>query len=231
MRENTKILGLVLARGGSKAVPKKNIKELNGKPLMGYIIEEAKKSKYLNNGVWVSSDSESIIRIAKDLLGVKAIKRPKELSDGSKPIEAIRHFIKEVPCDIIVLLNACCPLTKVEDIDGAIEMVLTNNCDAVTSLVEDFSSHPSKVCKLDESLRIVPLGEKFETGERQKQDPIYKRNTAIYLAKRELIEQGKLFNSNTLGYVMPKERSWDINDMWDWTVAEFIMRATQDGAL
>lgn len=229
MREDKKIFGLVLARGGSKTVPRKNIKELNGKPLMSYIIEEAKKSKYLKE-IWVSSDDDEILQVAGSLM-VNTIRRPVELSSGtSKSIEAIQHFMEservlaDHPCDIIVLLNACCPLTTVEDIDGAIELALETGVDSVTSLVEDFSSHPSKVCYLVEG-RIQPLGKEFITGERQKITPVYKRNTAIYLAERELVEKGKLFSRNTKGYVMPKERSWDINDMWDWEVAEFLIRS------
>ena len=226
MREDKKILGLVLARGGSKAVPHKNIKELNGRPLMSYIIEQAKKSKYLKE-VWVSSDEREILKIA-DEWGALGLQRPKELSDGSKPIQAIQHWsesMKEMNggYDIMVLLNACCPLTLTEDIDEAIRIALETDCDSVTSLVEDFSSHPSKLCRLDDD-KVVGLGETFETGERQKQDHIFKRNTAIYLSKKEVIDQGLLFGKDTRGYVMSKERSWDINDMWDWAVAEFLVK-------
>jgi len=221
MRENKRILGLILARGGSKSIPHKNIKKLNGKPLIAYVIEEMKKSKYLDN-IYVSTDDRKIAKTAI-IYGANVIERPKELADGSKPIESIQHFISNVKGNIIILVNACCPLTKKRDIDEVIRMMLDIGTDSVTTLVEDFSSHPTKVCKLKGNM-IIPISDQFKTGERQKQDKIYKRNTAIYAMKRKLIEQGKIFGPNLKGYIMPKERSLDINDLFDWKIAEFLIK-------
>lgn len=226
MSKDKTIFGLVLARGGSKGIPNKNIKKLNGVPLLGYVLSEAKKSKYLNE-VWVSSDDIDILAEAQSF-GANTLRRPSKLAqDNSKSIKAIQHFIQQLSQkpDIIVLLNACCPLTKVKDIDGAIELALRTDCSSVTSLVEDFSSHPSKLCYLDKN-EIVPIAN-FATGERQKQEKVYKRNTAIYIAKRGILEEGELFGWDSMGYVMPKERSLDINDMFDWQIAEFLIKKNE----
>lgn len=217
-----KIYGLILARGGSKTIPNKNTKLLNGKPLIAYIIEQALKTKSLDQ-VWLSSDSKETLEVASGL-GISVILRPPELAQGDKPIESIEHFLEnKKECDVVVLLNACCPLTKVQDIENAIQIFQNVNCDSVVSLVEDFSCHPSKLCGLGKFDKVLTLGI-FKTGERQGLDRIYKRNTAIYLAKKEVIMNGTLFGSDIRGYVMPKERSWDINDEFDWKIAEYLIK-------
>lgn len=217
----SKIVCLILARGGSKGISGKNIRNLNGKPLISYVIEEAKK---LSFPVYVSSDSQEILDVSKSL-GVNAIRRSdKNSQDDSKSIDAVQEFISKVDTDFVVLLNACCPLTKAEDIKGVIDMALETGADSVVSLVEDFSSHPSKVCRLSSGGSINDFGINFETEERQSLDNTYKRNAAIYMAKREVIESGTFFGEDTRGYVMPKERSLDINDEFDWKIAEFLIK-------
>ncbi len=215
------ILCLVLARGGSKGVPRKNIKLMHGKPLMSYVIEEAKHSKKFSSIV-VSSDDAEILNEAI-LLGVTPLLRPEELaSDQASSIAAVQHALSLIPCDYVLLLNACCPLTKASDIIEAIELLKTG-CDSVVSLVEDFSAHPSKICTLEGDKVKSDLS--FHTGERQLLTKTYKRNTALYLAKREVIASGSFFGADTRGYVMPPERSHDINSQLDWDITEFLLRA------
>ena len=222
-----KIIGLILARGQSKGILRKNIKILNEKPLISWIIEEAKKSKLLGEIVISSEDSEILSEATK--LGVKSLVRPLNLAqDDSKSIDAVKHFFSVIDCDIVVLLNACCPLTKVEDIDNTIKLALEIGCDSVVSLVEDFSCHPTKVCRLYGDNKVMSLGGlEFITNERQKLEKCFKRNTAIYLAKKEVIESGTFFGKDCRGFVMPKERSWDINDEWDFKVAEFLLKQNE----
>lgn len=216
--------GLILARGGSKGVPKKNIKLLNGKPLISYIIEEAKISEYLTD-IYVSTDDSEIKRVAKNF-GAKVIDRPSVLAlDDSKSIHAVQHFLNQVDTKYVVLLNACAPLTSVEDIDGACELALETGCDSVVSLVEDFSCHPSKVCELEGNV-VKPLGQ-FVTGERQGFNKVYKRNAAIYLAKKEVIFSGTFFGKDTRGFVMPRERSFDLNTVYDFNLLEIMLKYMQ----
>lgn len=214
-----------MCRGGSKGIPKKNIKLLNGRPLMSYVIEELKKLPF---PIYVSTDDQEIADVAKGL-GVQVIDRPSELAtDTAKSIDAVKHALPIMNADYVLLANACTPFVKAEDYEGTVKMLETG-CDSVTSLVEDFSAHPSKVCRLEENSKVIPADNeggkpKFETGERQLLGKCFKRNTAIYLSKREVIESGTFFGSDTRGYVMPKERSWDINDEFDWSVAEYLIK-------
>ena len=90
--------------------------------------------------------------------------------------------------------------------------------------MEDFSSHPSKVCTLMGN-KICPIpGSSFKTGERQGTPKIYRRNAAIYMTSLKTIHKGKFFGKENYGYVMPKERSFDINDQLDFDMCEFLMQ-------
>lgn len=209
------ILPLILARGGSKGLPRKNIKSFNGKPLLSYVLIEA-----LNvfPRVYISTEDFEIKEIAKEYGGL-VIDRPPELAtDEAKSIDAVKHALMVHDANAVCLLNACAPFTTAKDIQNSLELFA--EADSVTSLVEDFSSHPSKVCYLHDS-KIIPIGN-FSTGERQLQERIYKRNTAIYIAKKEVIESGTFFGKNCKGYVMPKERSFDINDSIDFLICSLI---------
>ena len=220
-----KIVILVLARGGSKGIPKKNIKPLNGKPLISYIIEEAKKLPY---PIYVSTEDIEIKGVA-ERLGVSVIKRPiKYAKDTSKSLDTIKHANYLLRADYIVLLNACVPFTKTIDIQSCIDLAIETKCDSVVSLVEDFSSHPSKICNLVGN-KIYPIytGFTFQTGERQQLSKTYKRNTAIYVISKSNIRKNTLLGKNIIGYIMPPERSIDINTQWDWFVCEAILNWKQ----
>ncbi len=127
------MIALILARGGSKGIPKKNIKKLLGKPLIEYVITSAKESKKITD-IYVSSDDEEIIEISKKL-GCKIIIRPSELStDTSLDIDSFRHFCKELNyTEPIIHLRATTPLINHSVIDDAIEVFLKNKS-LITSL-------------------------------------------------------------------------------------------------
>lgn len=214
------ILGLILARGGSKGVPRKNIKLLNGKPLISYVINESKK---VFEDVYVSTEDWEIKYVAENF-GANVINRPPELAtDTSKSIDVVKHALTVVEADVIVLLNCCTPLLKAQHIGEAVKLFLEKKADSVTSVVESFESHPSKLCELDDNNRIIPIG-KFETGERQKQTKIYRRNTCMYIATRETIMSGSFFGKKNFAYVMGVEKSLDINSRWDFLLCEAIIK-------
>ncbi|MEK6879937.1 MAG: acylneuraminate cytidylyltransferase family protein [Nanoarchaeota archaeon] len=222
------INALIPIRGGSKGIPKKNIKKLNGKMLFEYALDATKQCEFFENIIVSSDDNEIIDKVIdyrKDYGRILVDKRPKELAqDDSKSIDVAKYVLNTYGGDILVLINACCPLTQTQDIQNVVKMVLETKADSVVSLVEDFSCHPSKICYLDEKNKVYNDTE-FETNERQKLDKYYKRNTAIYLAtRRTIITIGTFFGEDTRGYVMPKERSLDINDMFDWKIAEFLIQ-------
>src|SRR5690554_133682 len=147
---NQRVIAVIPARAGSKGVPQKNIKLLGGKPLIAWSINIAKKSKYIDEIV-VSTDGEKIANIAKEY-GAKVIKRPDSLAqDDSLAIDAIRHVIdcyREIgkPCDIVVILEATCPLRSVEDIDTSIEKLA--HFDSAATYVEA-TLNPHRAWKIE----------------------------------------------------------------------------------
>lgn len=134
---NSKILAIIPARGGSKGVPRKNIRELAGKPLIAWTIEEAKKSKYIDRLI-LSTEDDEIIEVAKQYGCEVPFKRPIELAQDDTPgIDPVLHAIEQCPgYDYVVLLQPTSPLRTVDDIDGCIEQLLssdgTNFCVSVT---------------------------------------------------------------------------------------------------
>ena len=215
-----KIAILILARGGSRGVLRKNVRLLKGRPLISYVIEQAKKLPY---PIYVSTEDSEIKDVALGL-GVQVIDRPLKLAlDDSRSIDAIKHAQRVINADYIVLLNACCPLLLFQDIENCVKIALETGCDSVTSLVEDSSAHPSKVCNLIEG-KIYPINTSysFQTGERQKLAPIFKRNTAIYVISKRNIRKGLIFDKNIRGYVMPESRSIDINSEFQLKLCELL---------
>lgn len=219
------ILPLILCRGGSKSIPRKNIKLLNGKPLLWYALTEAQK---VFPQVYLSTDDTEIAEVAMRF-GARILARPLQFAqDESKSVDTVKYHLKtlqglEGKFDAILLVNACTPFVKSNHMREAIKLFLEKKADSVVSLVPDFSAHPSKLCYLAQNGLIERLGDTFETGERQALKPLYKRNTAIYISKREVVESRTFFGSNTYGYVMKPEDSLDLNTLYDWYLAELIL--------
>lgn len=220
------ILPIILARGGSKSVPRKNIRDLNGRPLLSYALTEALK---VFPKVFLSTEDSEIAEVGARY-GATVLPRPQKYAqDDSKSINTVKYHLRglrasEGQFEAILLINACCPFTKQEDIRGVVDMYNGSKCDSVVSLVLDTSAHPSKTCYLLGD-KIFPLqtNYSFETGERQLQTKVFKRNTALYLSSVKTLKKGSLFGNVNLGYVMPKERSIDINDEWDLKLANLIL--------
>ena len=124
-----KTVAIIPARGGSKRIPRKNIKLLNGKPLIAYVIEASLKAYHFNGGVYVSTDDSEIKNISQKY-GALVIDRPTELAtDLSTTEEVIAHFLKQVPCDILVIIEATHPVISTADINGALTKFFEINCD------------------------------------------------------------------------------------------------------
>jgi N-acylneuraminate cytidylyltransferase len=221
------VLAIVPARGGSKGVSRKNIRDLCGKPLIAWTIEEAKKSRYIDRLVLSSEDAEIISVAQKYGLEVPFI-RPKELAQDDTPgIEPVLHMINTLSdkYDYIVLLQATSPLRRVEDIDGCIDLCIqqqAKSCIAVSEVIENpywmFTRTPNGV--------LTPLiPQEKEYTRRQDLPKVYITNGAVYVAKSEWLLQHKGFESlQTVGYVMPQERSVDIDCELDFRVCEFMKK-------
>ncbi len=226
-----KILGVITARGGSKGIPGKNIKPILGKPLIAYTIEAAKSSRFLTRCI-VSTDDAAIAAVARKHGADVSFMRPTELAqDKSTSIEVMQHALKWFKenlgeeYDYAVILQPTSPLRTGEDIDASIRLAEEKKADSVMSMVElqDFAA--KKIKKIQDGL-IVPYFENEGSAPSRRQDltPAYRRNCAIYLTKTECIMRGDLFGTVSVPYIMPEERSVDINKPVDFELAEFWLK-------
>ncbi len=227
-----KIISIIPARGGSKGVAKKNIRLLAGRPLIHYTIHAAQHSKYINN-IIVSTDDEEITEVASTE-GVTVLKRPPELSgDESPTIDAVHHVIKKCKIeglnpDIVILLQPTSPFRTSHDIDAALELFLKNGCDSVISVVE--TMHPPYWNMIIDGLFLCPLFDQESLRMRRQDLPkTYLPNGAIYIASAEtLIQTSSFYTIKTKPYIMPPERSFDIDSEFDLLFAEAVMNRGDD---
>ena len=226
-----KVLAIIPARGGSKGVPRKNIKELSGKPLIAWTIEEALKAKGLTRVV-VSTDDPDIKETALEWGAEVPFLRPEELAtDKAKAIPVLQHaasFIREKgdSFDAVMMLQPTSPMRLAKDIEASIEMMKKDpECSSVISVTGVGEYHPARMKYLEEGVLIdPPFCEDYENQPRQELRPMYIRSGAIYLVKTGvLMERNSLKGRRSLGFVMPKERSVNIDAPFDFEMAEWIM--------
>ncbi|WP_339215287.1 acylneuraminate cytidylyltransferase family protein [Solibacillus sp. FSL W8-0372] len=220
-----KILAIIPARGGSKGVPRKNIRDLAGKPLIAWTINEAKKSRYIDKLI-LSSEDDEIIEVAKQYGCEVPFKRPLELSQDDTPgIAPVLHAIEQCPgYDYVVLLQPTSPLRTVEDIDGSIEKLLMNDADFCVSVTEPDKS-PYWMYNLNEGKMspLIPQGELVTR--RQDLPKAYALNGAVYVGKVEEVQRfGSFIVEGTIGYIMGNEKSVDVDTEIDLLVCELYLR-------
>ena len=225
-----KILGLIPARSGSKGIPMKNIKKLNGKPLIAYTILSALKSKKINK-ILVRTDSKKIASISKKFGAEIPFLRPKELSnDVSKTIDVVKHSLKflyenesYVP-DIIVILQPTSPLRTSQMIDKSITMLKNSNVSCVLG-VKKISQHPYNSFWNKQNL-LKPFTKNFQNyPQRQNLPELLYPTGSIYTFWRKTIEEtNSYYGKKILPYVLPEENSIDIDTLHDFFLAESIMR-------
>jgi CMP-N,N'-diacetyllegionaminic acid synthase len=227
------VLGLITARGGSKGLPQKNIKPLVGKPLIAWTIETALQSRRLSR-VMVSTDDEEIAQVARAWGAEVPFMRPDTLAqDDSSHISVVTHVIgwleehqRSAP-DYIMLLQPTSPLRTVEDIDKAICIAQERAAVAVVSVCA-IDRHPY-LCKrilTDGTLTdFVSVPTDLTYLRHQDLPPAYTLNGAIYLNRRESLLRDRTFvPPGTVAYIMPPERSLDIDTPWDFYLAELVVR-------
>ncbi len=220
-----KILAIIPARGGSKGVPRKNIHELAGKPLIAWTIEEAKKSKYITRLI-TSSEDEEIIEVAKKYGCEVPFKRPIELSQDNTPgIEPVLHAIEQCPgFDLVVLLQPTSPLRTVEDIDGCIEFMLKQKANFCVSVTEPDKSPYWMYTLEGGSMQPLIIPDKLITR-RQELPKVYALNGAIYIAKIDALLKAKSFlTEETKAYIMQQENSFDIDTITDFEVCGYLLK-------
>ncbi len=230
MHSGKRILGIIPARSGSKGLHRKNILLLNGKPLIAWTIEQARASSYLDK-VIVSTDDEEIASIAKVCGADVPFIRPKELAtDGAKTFDVITHalnwFEKNLDAfDLFVLLQPTSPLRTSGDIDGAIKLLFAKKYQAVISVCET-EHHPywSNILPAGNSMDNF-LRPELVNKNRQELPTFYRINGAVYAAFCDYVKaQQGFFGKGTYAYIMPKERSIDIDTVMDFKFAEFMLQ-------
>jgi CMP-N,N'-diacetyllegionaminic acid synthase len=226
------ILGIIPARGGSKSVPHKNIALLNGKPMIAYTIEAAKKSQRLTEFL-VSSENPEIITVAKQYGAPVPFVRPAQLATDEAPtLPVVQHAVREMEAlndltyDIIVLLQPTTPLRRPEDIDAAIDKLIATGADSVISVCEVGAYHPARMRQIiDDCLIELPIREPKEMLRRQDLPPIYIRNGAIYAVQRQVVMlQNSLIGKVSRPYIMPDEISVNVDSKLDFLMAEILLR-------
>ncbi|MET3697640.1 N-acylneuraminate cytidylyltransferase [Bacillus oleivorans] len=226
MINGKKVLAIIPARGGSKGVKKKNIRLLGGKPLIAWTIEVAKKSIYLDK-IMVTTDDEEIMKVSEEWGADVPFKRPASLAQDDTPgIEPILHAIDYFPeYEYIVLLQPTSPLRKVIDIDNAIEICVKNNLNSCVSVTKS-GTPPDWIYKIDNNGYLTPLFiENDFPYQRQKASVTYELNGAVYVSKAESLKETKSFLQElTFPYVMPGERSVDIDTIEDFMYCEYLLK-------
>jgi CMP-N,N'-diacetyllegionaminic acid synthase len=220
-----KVLAIIPARGGSKGVPNKNIRTLGGKPLIAWTIEAAQLSKYIDRLI-VSSDDTRIIEVAITYGCEAPFVRPAELAQDDTPgIDPVLHAIEEIPgYDWIVLLQPTSPLRTADDIDGCIETCIEGKALCCTSVSESEKS-PFMMLTLDEEQNVQSLFPQLMTKRRQDLPVAYAENGAVYVTDTAwLIQERSFYSSRTKAYVMPKERSMDIDTHADFNYVEWLLQ-------
>lgn len=228
------LLCTICARGGSKGVKNKNIKLLNSKPLIAYTIEQAIESNLFEHIV-ISTDSDDIAKIAQEYGAEVFFKRTSDMaSDTAGKLDVIKDaFLRSEKYynktfDYLVDLDATAPLRSVSDIINSFKQFITNKND---NLITAMPSRRSPYFNLIEQSKDgkVSLSKTIEAAIARRQDvpKSYDMNASIYIWKRDvLLHENTIFLDNTGLYVMPEERSIDIDTELDYKFVEFIMRST-----
>jgi CMP-N-acetylneuraminic acid synthetase len=227
------IVGIIPARGGSRAVAKKSIAPCAGRPLLAYTCEAALGSRRLDR-VLLSTDDEDIAAVGREC-GIEApFRRPSELAGDETPMVAVlQHAMSWLDAQgnyprVLVLLQPTSPLRRAHHIDEAIDLFQASGADSVVSVTEiPHQYSPASALRMVDG-RLVPYQEGQRLVLRRQDKPrAYARNgPAVLVVARDVVEQGKLYGPETRGYLMPREASIDIDDTFDLAEAECLLRAS-----
>lgn len=232
MYKQRTILGIIPARGGSRGLARKNIREMAGKPLIAWTIEKAASSKYLDR-VIVSTDNVEISRIAKRFGAEVPFIRPDELAEDKTPmLDVIIHAVEYLRknnrrYDYIALLEPTSPLRKENDIDRAIIQLIDyeKEADSLISVGEVHLEHPSIMKEIKEG--YVKAYEKVTKNITRRQDlnRVYFPYGVIYLAKTDkLIEYGTFYQERTVPFCIERWQNYEVDDIYDFMCIEAVIK-------
>lgn len=220
-----KTVAIIPARGGSKGIPRKNIKELCGKPLIGHIIETALNVKEIDR-VIVSTEDAEIAEVATKFGAEVPFIRPEELAQDETPtLPVLQHTIhyliqnENYEPDVIVLLYATSPMLSKERISEGIEILKSGNFESVISVIEDRGHY-----WIDSENKYERLYPKVLEN-RQLMKPLFKENGAIYIAKKDVLMTKNVLVGTNVGFLIMHEReSVDIDEPLDFEKCEFLLK-------
>jgi N-acylneuraminate cytidylyltransferase len=228
---NPFVLGAIFARGGSKGVPKKNIRPLAGKPLIAYAIE-AGRAVALIDRIIVSTDSEEIAQVARQYGAEVPFMRPAELAgDDAAEILAWKHAVSKFEelygqkVDIMVSIPTTSPLRETQDVQGCLQTLLGSQADVVITICEAHRNPYFNMVTLTEQGEARLVIEPPEAiGQRQKAPKVYDMTTVAYAIRVDFLKNCRSILEGRVGAVeIPKERALDIDTMLDFELAEFLL--------
>lgn len=219
-----KTLGLITARGGSKGIPRKNIRLLGGRPLIAWTIEAAHRSGMLD-GVVVSTDDDEIAAVSRaEGAGVPFMRSADLARDDTPTLTAVLDALDRLPdFDAVLLLQPTSPFRSPEDIRGCLLLARDRQSPSVVSVSES-ANHPYWTYRLDNAGHLAPFVESGGATRRQDLPAAYALNGALYYAEANWLRRsGGFIGDETLAYRMPAGRSVDIDSELDWQMAETVL--------
>ncbi len=224
-------VGIIPARGGSKGIPRKNLRLLAGKPLIAHTIEAAQASHL---SVLAVSTDDAEIAAAGQAHGCRVIQRPEALAaDDAAMTPVVIHALRALinageQFDYVMLLQPTAPLRTSADIDAALALLIESGADTVVSVTPvPGHCHPDWQFVIEGDRLRLYNGEPWENliPRRQLLSPSYTRNGAVYACRASvLLEQGSLYGADVRAYVMPESRSVNIDSELDLALAELLLR-------
>ena len=227
----TNVLGLITARGGSKGIPRKNLQPLAGKPLIAWTIEAAKGSAEIERIV-VSTDDHEIAEISRSWGAEVPFMRPPELAqDKSSHISAVLHTLEWMESnegsqpDYVLLLQPTSPLRTTEDINSAVGLAKQKHANSVVSVVQA-NYHPDQFQQIDPDGTLTEFFDGVpKSYHRQDLEKLYHINGAIFLNSAKVITTDRtLYPKGAIPFIMPAERSLQIDEFWELRLAELILK-------
>lgn len=228
-------MAVIPARGGSKGIPRKNVLPLAGRPLIEWTIRAAREANTEFDAIIVSTDNDEIAEVARAAGAQVPFQRPADLAtDEASTLAVLQHAVdwmeqeRQQPFEWILTLQPTSPLRQAQDVDAVIGLAerYDSDCDSVISVVERSGEHP-RLAKYQKDGYLVPfVGESLEGVRRQDcHPPALFNNGALYLTRRNvLMDGGQILGQKAVPYVMPVERSIDIDSPVDFKLADLLLK-------
>lgn len=229
-----RVVATICARGGSKGVPRKNLRPLCGKPLVAHSIEQALSCSRIQS-VFVSTDDPEIAEVARGAGAVVPFLRPAELAtDDAGKLPVIRHLASHIadnepPFDLLIDLDPTSPLRSLDDINGCLDAVKPGVDNVITGYLSDKSPYFNMVERDERGWARLSKPPPAQVARRQDSPPVFAMNASIYVWRSTTLHLG-LFEGNSYLYEMPRERSVDIDSEVDFILVEALMSSRREPA-